>query len=188
VSQEIGLQWIKGNASMPTIFTHAVVPIAAAILLSRKQISAPLIVVGIVASMAPDADVVAFQLGIDYAHELGHRGASHSVVFALFLGLIAMAFRKPLKTGKLLAFSFVSVCAASHGFLDMFTNGGLGVAYYWPWSIERHFFAMRPIEVSPIGVSRFLSERGAKVILSELIWVWAPLLTLATIGSRLLKK
>jgi inner membrane protein len=173
---------------MPTIFTHAVVPIAAAILLSRKQVSAPLIVAGIVASIAPDADVVAFQLGIEYAHELGHRGASHSVVFALLLGLIAMVFHRPLKTEKLLAFSFVSACAASHGFLDMFTNGGLGVAYYWPWSIERHFFAIRPIEVSPIGVSRFFSERGAKVILSELIWVWAPLLTLATIGSRLLKE
>jgi inner membrane protein len=173
---------------MPTIFTHAVVPIAAAILLSRKRASAPLIVVGVVASIAPDADVVAFQLGIEYAHELGHRGASHSVVFALLLGLIAMVFHQPLKTGKLLAFSFVSTCAASHGFLDMFTNGGLGVAYYWPWSIERHFFAIRPIEVSPIGVSQFFSERGAKVILSELIWVWAPLLTLATIGSRLLKE
>jgi inner membrane protein len=173
---------------MPTILTHAIVPITVAILLSKKRISAPLIVVGIVASMAPDADVVAFYLGVEYAHELGHRGASHSVVFALFLGLIAMVFHKPLKTGKLLAFSFVAACAASHGFLDMFTNGGLGVAYYWPWSIERHFFAIRPIEVSPIGVAAFFSERGAKVILSELIWVWAPLLTLATIGSRLLKE
>jgi inner membrane protein len=173
---------------MPTIFTHAVVPIAAAVLLSRKRVSAPLIVVGVVASIAPDADVVAFQLGIEYAHELGHRGASHSVVFALFLGLIAMAFHQPLRSGKLLALSFVSTCAASHGFLDMFTNGGLGVAYYWPWSIERHFFAIRPIEVSPIGVAAFFSERGAKVILSELVWVWAPFLTLATIGSRLLKE
>jgi inner membrane protein len=172
---------------MPTIFTHAVVPIAAAILLGRKSVSVPLIVVGIVAAMAPDADVIAFQLGIEYAHELGHRGASHSIVFALFLGLIAMAFHKPLKVGKLLAFSFVSVCAASHGFLDMFTNGGLGVAYYWPWSSERHFFAMRPIEVSPIGVSRFFSARGAKVILSELMWVWAPLLLLSTIGAKFLK-
>jgi inner membrane protein len=174
--------------SMPTIFTHAVVPIAAAILLGRKRISAPLIVVGMLAAMAPDIDVIAFRLGIEYAHELGHRGASHSIIFALFLGLIAMAFHKPLKVGKLLAFSFVSACAASHGFLDMFTNGGLGVAYYWPWSSERHFFAMRPIEVSPIGIAAFFSERGAKVILSELIWVWAPLLALATIGSRLLKK
>jgi inner membrane protein len=172
---------------MPTIFTHAVVPIAAAILLGRKRISAPLIVVGIVAAIAPDADVIAFRLGIEYAHELGHRGASHSIVFALFLGLMAMAFHKPLKVGKLLAFSFVSACSASHGFLDMFTNGGLGVAYYWPWSSERHFFGMRPIEVSPIGVSAFFSERGAKVILSELIWVWAPLLLLSTIGAKFLK-
>jgi inner membrane protein len=172
---------------MPTIFTHAVVPIAAAILLGRKRVSVPLIVVGIIAAMAPDADVIAFRLGIEYAHELGHRGASHSIVFALFLGLMAMVFHEPLKVGKLLAFSFVSLCAASHGFLDMFTNGGLGVAYYWPWSSERHFFAMRPIEVSPIGISAFFSERGAKVILSELIWVWAPLLLLSTIGAKFLK-
>jgi inner membrane protein len=82
----------------------------------------------------------------------------------------------------------VSACAASHGFLDMFTNGGLGVAYYWPWSNERHFFAMRPIEVSPIGIAAFFSERGAKVILSELLWVWAPLLLLSTIGAKFLKK
>jgi inner membrane protein len=169
---------------MPTIFTHAVVPIAAAVLLGKKRVSTPLLVVGIIAAIAPDADVIAFKLGIEYAHELGHRGLSHSIVFAIFIGLIGMAFHKPLKADKYLVFGFVSFCAASHGLLDMLTNGGLGVAYFWPWSAERYFLPIRPIEVSPLSVKRFLSEAGLRVVISEVLWVWLPLMVVATMGSK----
>jgi inner membrane protein len=60
---------------------------------------------------------------------------------------------------------------ASHGLLDAMTTGGLGVAFFAPFSAERYFFPWRPILVSPIGIERFLSPRGAAVLMSELQWV-----------------
>jgi hypothetical protein len=37
----------------------------------------------------------------------------------------------------------------------------------------------RPIEVSPIGVRQFFSERGLTVLASEMLWVWLPSAVLA---------
>ena len=42
--------------------------------------------------MVPDLDVIAFTLGIPYAHPLGHRGFLHSLLFALLLGACAPLF------------------------------------------------------------------------------------------------
>ena len=80
------------------------------------------------------------------------------------------------------------LAAASHGALDACTNGGLGVAFLWPWSEQRFFArdALRVIEVSPIGLGPFLSARGATVLESELRWIWLPALALGLIlvGAR----
>ena len=73
---------------------------------------------------------------------------------------------------------------ASHGFLDAFTNGGLGVAFFSPFDPTRYFFPWTPIEVSPIGAVRFFSQRGLLVIISELRWVWLPSLALGLILRR----
>jgi inner membrane protein len=80
------------------------------------------------------------------------------------------------------------VVIASHGVLDAMTNGGLGVAFFAPFSNERYFFAWRPIEVSPLSIESFLSERGSQVIISEIKWIWIPsglLVTIAEILRRL---
>jgi inner membrane protein len=69
---------------------------------------------------------------------------------------------------------FLFLATLSHPTLDALTNGGLGVGFFAPFSNERYFFAYRPIEVSPIGVGDFFSQRGLKVLLSELRWVWLP--------------
>lgn len=74
---------------MPTVFAHALVPIAIGLGLGRRRIPPRLLMAGAAAAMLPDADVVAFKFGIAYADALGHRGASHSVVFALLLGVLA---------------------------------------------------------------------------------------------------
>lgn len=163
---------------MPTILTHALIPLAAGIALDRRRIPSRLVVAGMIAAMLPDADVVAFKLGIEYAHALGHRGASHSLVFALGCGALAACGARWLKVSAVTAFVFVALAAASHPLLDMLTDGGLGVALFWPWSDARHFAPWRVIEVSPFA-NRFFSARGAEVLLSELRWVWLPALSLA---------
>lgn len=159
---------------MPTIFSHPAVPLAIGLALGSRRIPGRLLAAGIVASIVPDVDVAGLHMGIPYANELGHRGASHSLAFAIVLGLLAAAFARPLRASRLAAFLFIAASAVSHGLLDMFTTGGLGVALAWPVSDVRLFFPVRVIRVSPLTIKTFLSGRGMVVIVSELLWVWLP--------------
>jgi inner membrane protein len=130
-------------------------------------------------AILPDFDVVSFRFGIEYAHELGHRGVSHSLLFAVCLGLLTSVNATKLHAGRAVAFDFVALATASHGLLDMCTNGGLGVAYFWPLTDARYFFPSRPILVSPLSLRRFLEPYGHAVLFSELKWVWLPAASLA---------
>ncbi len=122
-----------------------------------------------------DIDVVGFKLGVQYGDLWGHRGMTHSLLFAAPLGLAAAArFKLRLEgDGRRLAATLMLV-AASHGILDAFTNGGLGVAFFAPFDRTRYFFPWTPIEVSPIGAARFFTARGLAVLLSEMKWIWLP--------------
>ncbi len=162
---------------MPTIFSHALMPAAVAIGLGRGRIPRPLLLAGVVAAMLPDADVIGFRLGIAYADALGHRGASHSIAFALVLGLLALAPHHRLGAGPWRAGAFVALSALSHPLLDMFTNGGHGVALFWPIADARLFAPWPVIEVSPFARG-FFSARGLQVLWSETRWIAAPALML----------
>jgi inner membrane protein len=52
------------------------------------------------------------------------------------------------------------------------------------FSAERYFFPVTPIEVSPIARG-FFSERGLRVLVSEMLWVWIPTLTLVVASFEL---
>lgn len=133
-------------------------------------------VVACALSFLPDLDVIAFALHVPYEAEWGHRGASHSLVFAAALAVpVALLLRRRAPIAITLATAFVVV--ASHGLLDTLTDGGLGIALAWPFSLERFFAPVRPIPVSPIGPA-FLSPRGLYVAATELLmfvplWLYA---------------
>jgi inner membrane protein len=128
-------------------------------------------------SMLPDADVIGLNLGVAYSAPWGHRGATHSFLFALALGtavgLIAPRFRAPALGTGLLA----SLVLASHAVLDTLTDGGLGCALFWPFDLTRYFAPWQPIPVSPIGRSYF-SEYGLIVAATEVVF-FAPLFLFA---------
>ncbi len=119
-------------------------------------------------SMLPDADVVAFVLGIPYEHAFGHRGASHSLVFAAVVGLLVGALARLRRRSALRVGALSALVVASHPLLDSLTDGGLGVALWWPLSDARVFAPWQPIPVSPIGPA-FFSAAGARVALAELL-------------------
>lgn len=170
---------------MPSVFTHAAVPLALWCASERGRVSARLLGAGVAAAMLPDADVLAFALHVPYADAFGHRGASHSLLFAGLLAALALLLHRPLHAGRRQALVFVFACALSHPLLDAFTSGGLGVALWWPWSDARLFAPWRPIRVSPFA-NAFFSARGLQTVLSELRWVWLPL-ALAVLGWRLIQ-
>jgi inner membrane protein len=62
----------------------------------------------------------------------------------------------------------------SHGLLDVFTDDGLGIAFFAPFDSTRYFFPWQPIAVSPIGLSQFFSSWGMGVLLTKLIWIGIP--------------
>ena len=133
----------------------------------------------VLCSILPDVDVLSFRFGIHYGDLWGHRGMTHSLLFAAIVATI-MAFRLGVAAGerwKLALLLFV--VTASHGLLDAMTNGGLGVAFFSPFDRERYFLPWTPIQVSPIGAGGFFSQRGLEVIRSEIVWLWGPLMLLA---------
>ncbi|MGH7374891.1 MAG: metal-dependent hydrolase [Candidatus Rokuibacteriota bacterium] len=173
---------------MPTILSHPAVPLVLGGALGPGFVPRRLLLAGVLASVLPDLDVVTFRLGVPYSADLGHRGFSHSLLFAAGVALPGAAAYRALRSGFRRALLFLFVSAASHGILDAFTNGGLGIAFLWPWSGVRYFApdALRVIEASPITLSRFLSWRGVAVLTSELCWIWLPALTVGLIlrGAR----
>jgi inner membrane protein len=173
---------------MPSVFTHAVAARALGTALLPRGSGPRTWLLGVVCAVLPDIDVVAFALGIPYSSMFGHRGLSHSISFALLLSALvtALAFRTSKWAGmRWRIWLFLFAATASHGVLDAFTNGGLGIAFFAPFSAARYFFPVTPIEVSPI-VHGFFSERGIRILASEMMWVWAPALVLIalSIGVR----
>jgi inner membrane protein len=167
---------------MPTIFTHAIVGLTASQLCSPKELRqnnrARLIFVGLSGALpiVPDLDGL-FLPVIPYAHPLGHRGLSHSIVFAVLLGAVATALMirqaQVLKARWIWLVAYFSIVTASHGLLDAMTRGGLGVAFFAPFDNHRYFLAARPMVASPIWPSQFVSGYGARALGFEFLLVWS---------------
>jgi len=161
---------------MPTFVTHGFVATLLGKSFAAGRMPARFWFLSVLCSILPDADIIGFRFGISYEDLLGHRGLSHSLVFALALSLIVvfLAFpRLPKGWTRLLLISYFFVVTVSHGVLDAMTDGGRGIAFFAPFDDTRYFFPFRPIKVSPIGLSAF-SARALDVIWSEFLWVWIP--------------
>lgn len=175
---------------MPSIISHPTVVLALGPVFARVGVAPRLWIVGAVCTVIPDLDSIGFFGGVPYASLFGHRGLSHSLLFALTLALILAPLCRRLSPKASLAtvIGFLFLCTASHGLLDALTNGGLGVAFFSPFVQHRYFFPWRPIAVSPLSVSRFLAGRGLHVLWSELRWVVLPSLVTGIVAHLLLPR
>ena len=177
---------------MASIFGHAVAAIAIGSSFSKPFKLIKFWFICIACAILPDLDVIGFSFGISYNSFWGHRGFSHSIIFALLMGVFfAMTFyyslfKKEYKKLILIGFCFF-LCTLSHSLLDALTTGGKGVALLSPFDNTRYFFPWKVIQVSPIGISKFFSEWGVRVIVSELKWIGIPSL-IFIVGVKLLKK
>jgi inner membrane protein len=160
---------------VPTFIGHAVAGITLSLTISQKQQWLRVGILSLLCSVAPDIDAIGFKLGIPYQHWLGHRGFSHSIVFAAALGLIASLFVQEKSTKRrCILFGVLFASGLVHDVLDAMTNGGLGIAFFSPFSDSRYFLPWRPIEVSPLSLRRLLTPRGISVMKSEFVWVMVP--------------
>ena len=163
---------------MPTVFSHAAVGFIAA--RGAAEATAPntrILIASMALSALPDADALFFG-AIPYSHPFGHRGFTHSLFFAVLIGLFAAVLFS--KAGWAPAHSFLplvflfAVVTASHGFFDAMTDGGLGVAFFAPFTNDRYFLPWRPIPVAPLSLEGLMTSRGVRVLRveAELFWTF----------------
>ena len=156
---------------MASIFGHGMVGYTL-VKVANKQNLKWLLWAAVFSTILPDFDVLGFNLGIAYGDPLGHRGFTHSIVFALIWALSLMFTLG--RNNKVIWFLVIFISTMSHGILDAMTSGGKGVGFFIPFNNDRFFFPFQDIRVSPIGIGKFISERGIQVILSEFKYIFLP--------------
>lgn len=172
---------------MPTIFSHGAIGFAASKLTGESaRANKHVILAAIIVAGLPDADAL-FMRFIPYNHLLGHRGLTHSLFFAVLIGMatawILMRIEEDRKQSFWMMALFLTIVTASHGFFDALTSGGLGVAFFAPFDDTRYFLPWRPIPVSPLSLSGLLSPRGWRVIKWESLLFW-PFAVAAAVWDR----
>lgn len=171
---------------MASAISHAVAAVGISACFYNSRVPKGVWVAGVLCTVVPDIDVIGFRFGVHYGDFWGHRGFTHSLVFAALLAvlLLATVFRKGTPgLSRAALWSYLFLVTASHGVLDAMTDGGLGVAFLSPFDDHRYFFPWTPIRVSPIGVSRFFSARGLLVLQSEFVWIWIPTVILVVVAA-----
>jgi inner membrane protein len=167
---------------MASAIAHGLVALALVPGMVPREGRARLAALGVLSSILPDVDVLGFRVGIAYGDFLGHRGFSHSLLFAL-LWSVAIAYGllrgASWESRRRAALVYLAVCTMSHGVLDAMTNGGLGVAFLSPFDTTRYFLPFRPVSVSPLRLGTFFTARGWRVLSSELVWIGLPTAVLA---------
>ncbi len=161
---------------MASALSHAVAAAGIGAAFYRRNVPRAVWIAGIFCSVIPDLDVIGFRFGFRYGDFWGHRGFTHSLMFAALLAAVATGIIKRLqsKISPASLFAYFFLATASHGLLDAMTDGGLGVAFFSPLHNGRYFLPWRPIRVSPIGITRFFPHRGLAVLQTEILWVWLP--------------
>lgn len=188
---------IPTEVALATAFSHAAAALSIGSCFYRRGVPKKVWVAGVICSVLPDVDVIGFKYGVRYGDFWGHRGFTHSLLFAALLAGIAVFTmfgqgtasaragepRDPSTSlSRTAVFAYLFLATASHGFLDAMTNGGLGVAFFSPFDNSRYFLPWRPIVVSPISVLRFFNPRAQSILWSEFVWIWIPAGLLAAVA------
>jgi inner membrane protein len=121
-------------------------------------------------SIFPDFDVFS---SAAYGALMGHRGITHTLVFALWMSFLvaSLSFRR-LQANLWTLTVILFLATASHGLLDALTRGGMSIPFFWPLTDER-YGNWGPIPVSDLAFE-FPDPRRSRALRSELFWVWLP--------------
>ena len=160
---------------MASPITHAIIAATLAASYRFQSHRLSLWLLGMTCAVIPDLDAVGFWVGVPYESFWGHRGFTHSIVFALLVSvLLSRWISRWSDMGRVRLCLYCLVTMLSHSVLDAMTDGGLGVAFLSPFDQGRYFFPFRPIRVSSMSLRDLLGPHGVSVLGSELLWVWVP--------------
>jgi len=124
-----------------------------------------------ICAVAPDLDLIGWLLGISPFTLLGHRGLSHSIAFAVMLGVIAATtLQHPVARRHRIAAAVVLIVATgTHGVLDALTTyAPTGPAFWAPFSNHRYRFSWMPLTGAG-GVKTDFGQEALYVCLPALV-------------------
>jgi inner membrane protein len=126
--------------------------------------------VAIVLAVLADFDQLPLAFGVPDRGIYGHRGLMHTPLFAVTLGLSALAYAKLRRWQRPLRAALTTfLLVASHALLDAMSQEGRGIFLLWPLSAQRFHLVWRPIPDAPTGLA-FFSPIGLQHLVIELIY------------------
>jgi len=169
---------------MPLPVAHGLLgaSVAAALLQSSKTRQWRLLWMGAFLAVCPDFDYVLNWLRISGGG--WHHGFTHSILFALLLGLIVATV---LGEKKVRSVIFYSAATVSHTLLDFLMTESRGVALWWPITDQRYKLRLpNPIDYTWSNVSLWQATLDIlRISLTEFM-IFAPILLLVVWVRRLL--
>src|SRR4029079_18324860 len=116
--------------------------VVAALRPASQPLTTKLLLTGALLAISPDCDYVLNWLRIDYGG--WHHGFTHSIPFALVMGVVMIAIFRDWKLRSYLVFTLAYV---SHTLLDFMFTESRGVALWWPFTNYRYKLRLpSPIE------------------------------------------
>ena len=157
---------------MASPWAHAIAGAAVGAFYQAPRHRRRVITLAAICAVAPDLDLIGWALGISPFTLLGHRGLSHSIAFAVVLGVIATtALLPPVARRERVAAAVALILATgTHGVLDALTTyAPTGPAFWAPFSNHRYRFTWMPLT----GAGGFKTDFG-----QEALYVCLPALVL----------
>jgi inner membrane protein len=156
---------------MPSSIGHALVASAIGAPLAPVAPTRRYWIAGIVCAVLPDLDAVGRPFGRgDLGFLGGHRALTHSIFFAVALGLVVavLAFRDARWQGcRGRVAAYLILATAAHGVLDAFAAYGEGVEFLAPFSSVRYAAPWRPLG-----------------LVTEIVWIWMPMVLIIVVVTR----
>ena len=128
-------------------------------------------------AVLPDVDVLIVACGACDDGLIGHRGASHSLVMALGIGLTLALLMRRLGWPVLRTAIAASFAVGSHGVLDALAQGGRGLPLLWPLTEARFHAPWRIIPDAPRGLG-LMSHSGLTEVAFEFL-IFLPITCVA---------
>jgi inner membrane protein len=172
---------------VPSIFAHAAAGAALGSAFAPPP-SRRLWITAAVCAALPDIDALGRPFGnLTYESAFGgHRGFTHSVLFAFLAGAIATwMLRRNVasRSAGVRLWLTLTLAIASHGLLDALSTIGNGVAFWAPFSWTHYEFIWQPL--GEIGSGQRGPTRLLAMVANELLWVGLPSLIVVAVARLL---
>ena len=162
---------------MPSWVAHAIAGIAVAAPFQTPDETRRFGITAALCTIVPDLDAIGRPFGYEDIELLGgHRGFTHSIVFAVLLGAAVAwgVFHGERSEGmRLRLWICFTLVTLTHGLLDGLTTKG-GIMYFSPFTDARYSFAWKPLDSSRYARPTNVLGTIGNLVRGEMTYVILP--------------